>query len=122
MTGKVNRLAVEYANRFNVPVTGGSDAHILQEIGSVITGVRADSIGDFLDGIREGESIVIGSSSGIVSRGMTAGVIAYHYVPYSVTRPAYPHRAAYYPAQALDETVFPVDTKTGARLSRGKNG
>ncbi len=85
MTGRVNRLAAEYADRFDVPVTGGSDAHILQNIGSVITGVRADSVGDFLDGIREGRSIVIGSPSGIVSRGMTAGVIAYNYVPYSVT-------------------------------------
>jgi len=84
MTRKLNRMAVEYAYTHNVPVTGGSDAHILQEIGSVITGVRADSTGDFLDGIKNGESIVIGSSSGIASRFMTGGVIACHYVPYSV--------------------------------------
>jgi predicted metal-dependent phosphoesterase TrpH len=84
MTRNVNRMAVEYANAHHIPVTGGSDAHILQEIGSVITGVRADSVGDFLDGIKRGESIVVGSSSGIASRVMTGSVIAYHYVPYSV--------------------------------------
>lgn len=85
MTRGVNEMAAAYAARFNVPITGGSDAHILQNIGSVVTGVRADSVGDFLDGIRRGRSIVIGSPPGFVSRGVTAGVIAYHYVPYSVT-------------------------------------
>ena len=85
MTVRVNAMAAEYANRCNVPVTGGSDAHILQAVGSVVTGVRADSVDEFLDGIRKGESIVIGSPSGIVSRGMTAGVIAYNYLPYSAT-------------------------------------
>ncbi|MEN6517991.1 MAG: PHP-associated domain-containing protein [Methanospirillum sp.] len=85
MTGTVNGLAAEYANRFDLPVTGGSDAHILRNVGSVVTGVRAGSVGEFLDGIKQGKSIVVGSPSGIVSRGMTAGVIAYHYVPYSVT-------------------------------------
>jgi PHP-associated len=85
MSRRVNMMAVDYANQCNVPVTGGSDAHILPGIGSVVTGVRADTIEEFLRGILRNESIVIGSSSGIVSRGMTAGVIAYHYVPYSVT-------------------------------------
>jgi predicted metal-dependent phosphoesterase TrpH len=85
MSRKVNLLAVDYANRLNIPVTGGSDAHILPEIGSVVTGVRADTIEGFLEGILRSKSVVIGSPSGIVSRGMTAGVIACHYVPYSIT-------------------------------------
>lgn len=85
MTGTVNGLAAAYANRFDVPVTGGSDAHILRNIGSVVTGVRAGSVEEFLDGIKRGESIVVGSPSGIVSRGMTGGVIAYHYIPYAGT-------------------------------------
>jgi predicted metal-dependent phosphoesterase TrpH len=85
MSRRVNTLAADYANRCSLPVTGGSDAHILSDIGSVITGVRADTIEEFLQGILRKECIVTGSSSGIVSRGMTAGVIAYNYVPYSVT-------------------------------------
>jgi predicted metal-dependent phosphoesterase TrpH len=85
MSRRVNQLAADYANRCNLPVTGGSDAHILPGIGTVITGVQADTIEEFLCGILRNESIVIGGSSGIVSRGMTAGVIACHYVPYSIT-------------------------------------
>jgi len=85
MSRRVNQLAADYANRCNIPVTGGSDAHILSGIGTVITGVQADNIEGFLRGILKNESMVIGGSSGIVSRGMTAGVIACHYVPYSIT-------------------------------------
>ncbi|NLX49655.1 MAG: PHP domain-containing protein [Methanospirillum sp.] len=85
MTGAVNRRAAEYADAHTLPVTGGSDAHVLREVGRVVTAVGADSVGEFLDGIARGESIVAGSSSGILSRGMAAGVIGCNYVPYSVT-------------------------------------
>jgi predicted metal-dependent phosphoesterase TrpH len=85
MTRRVNRLAAAYAERCHVPVTGGSDAHILREVGRVVTGVRAGSVDEFLDGIREGRSVVVGSPSGVVSRGVTAGVIACNYLPYSAT-------------------------------------
>lgn len=85
MTRRVNALAVEYAETSGIPVTGGSDAHLLRQVGSVVTGVRADSVDGLLDGIRRGESIVVGSSSGAVSRVMTGGVIGYNYVPYAAT-------------------------------------
>lgn len=85
MTRAVNRRAAEYADAHDLPVTGGSDAHILREIGRVVTGVRADSVEEFLDGIRRSESTVVGSSSGVLSKGMAAGVIGCNYVPYSVT-------------------------------------
>ncbi len=85
MTNAVNSMAVDYAMATGIPVTGGSDAHILREIGRAVTGVKADSAEDFLDGIRKGMSVVVGSSSGIASRRMTAGVIGYHYFPYSAS-------------------------------------
>lgn len=85
MTRRVNGMAAEYAERFHTPVTGGSDGHILQEVGSVVTGVPADSVADLLDGIKQCRSIVVGSPSGIVSRGVTAGVIACNYVPFTAT-------------------------------------
>ena len=85
MTRTVNRRAAEYADAHDLPVTGGSDAHILREVGRVVTEVRADSVEEFLDGIRRGESIVVGSSSGALSKGMAAGVIGCNYVPYAVT-------------------------------------
>lgn len=84
MTRGVNRMAIEYADSRHVPITGGSDAHIQSEVGRVVTGVRAESVGDFLDGIRRCESVVTGSCSGIASRVATGSVIGYHYLPYSV--------------------------------------
>lgn len=85
MTRKVNRLAAAYADATGIPVTGGSDAHILREVGRAVTAVRAGSTEEFLDGIRRGESVVAGSSSGITSRGATAAIIGFHYIPYSAS-------------------------------------
>ena len=85
MSERVNRMAATYAETHEVPATGGSDAHVLRSIGSVVTGVRADSLEELLDGVRRGDGIVVGSSAGPLARGMAAGVIACHYVPYAAT-------------------------------------
>lgn len=61
----MNAAAVEYAERTGIPDTGGSDAHILREVDSVVTGVHARTVDKFLDGIRRGESIVVGLPSGL---------------------------------------------------------
>lgn len=85
MTSRVNAMAVSYAEARALPVTGGSDAHLLRAIGSVVTGVRAEAPGDFLDGIRKNQSIVVGTASGVVARVITGGVIGCNYVPYAAT-------------------------------------
>lgn len=85
MSRKLNQKAATYANQYHLPVTGGSDAHILSGIGSVVTGAKADSAEEFLGEIIRCRSIVTGLPGGIISRGLTAGVIGYHYLPYSVT-------------------------------------
>lgn len=84
MSRSVNALAAAYAEERGVPVTGGSDAHVLRAVGTAVTAVRADSVDGFLDGIRRGESVAAGASAGPVARTMTAGIIACNYVPYAV--------------------------------------
>lgn len=85
MSLALNMKAALYADEHTIPVTGGSDAHILPDIGSVVTAVQADTIDGFLDGVIRKQSRVYGSPAGIVSRGTTAGVIARSYIPYSCT-------------------------------------
>lgn len=85
MSLALNQRAARYADTHATPVTGGSDAHILTDIGNVVTAVRADTVEEFLHGILRNESRVIGTPSGFVSRGATAGVIACSYLPYSYT-------------------------------------
>lgn len=86
MIESLNKKAIDYARTHHIPYTGGSDAHITSDVGSVLTGVFADSPGEFLEGIRRRENIVIGKPSGIISKGATAGVIAWSCVPYTVSR------------------------------------
>ncbi|HVP93782.1 MAG TPA: PHP domain-containing protein [Methanoregulaceae archaeon] len=83
MSGNLNTMAARYAGSHDYPVTGGSDAHVLPAVGSVVTCVRAGSVEDFLNGILGKEGIVIGSSGGVLHKGMTGAVIAWKYLPYS---------------------------------------
>lgn len=83
MMKNLNQKAVHYSELHQVPFTGGSDAHILAEVGSVITGVRADSPEEFIKGILRRENIVIGSSGRYINKPATAGIIAWSFVPYT---------------------------------------
>jgi predicted metal-dependent phosphoesterase TrpH len=85
MSRELNEKATGYAVDHDVPITGGSDAHVLPSVGGVVTGVRADTVEAFLDGILARKSIVIGSTARPLHKGMTAGVIAWNYLPYTVS-------------------------------------
>jgi hypothetical protein len=85
MGRELNEKATAYAVDHDFPVTGGSDAHVLPSVGGVITGVKADTVGAFLDGILAKKSIVVGSTARPLHKGMTAGVIAWNYIPYTVS-------------------------------------
>ncbi len=85
MMQNLNQKAASYANQHSIPFTGGSDAHILSDVGSVITGVKADSVENFLKGIVRRENIVVGKPAGALAKGATAGVIAWSFVPYTAS-------------------------------------
>jgi predicted metal-dependent phosphoesterase TrpH len=85
MSRNINEKAARYAGEHDLPITGGSDAHVLPGVGGVVTCVKADTVGDFLDGILSRESIVIGSTAHPLHKGMAAGVIAWNYIPLAVS-------------------------------------
>jgi len=71
--GHANRLAAEFARRFNKPVVGGSDSHTLGGVARTWTEVRgAGSAEEFLAGIRGGHGIAAGESGSYVK--LTAAV------------------------------------------------
>ncbi len=51
----------------------------------MVTGVRAESVEGFLDGIISRESIVVGSTASPLHQGMAAGVIGWNYLPSAVS-------------------------------------
>ena len=81
----LNEKAARYAGEHHLPITGGSDAHVLPSVGGVVTGVRADTVKGFLDGILSRECIVIGSTANPLHKGISAGVIAWNYIPSTVS-------------------------------------
>ncbi|WP_370650812.1 PHP domain-containing protein, partial [Methanocalculus sp.] len=80
----LNEKAILYAEAHDIPYTGGSDAHILSDVGNVVSAVAGDTVEEFLDGIIRRENLVIGSSGGYMAKGATAGVIAWSFVPYTI--------------------------------------
>lgn len=58
-----NRLADDFARRFNKPVVGGSDSHTLGGVARTFTEVEgAMNAREFLAGMRRGNSVAIGES------------------------------------------------------------
>ena len=84
MMERLNRKATFYAQSHEIPYTGGSDAHILSDVGNMVTAVKADTVEEFLNGIARRENLVIGRPGGYVAKGATAGVIAWSFVPHSM--------------------------------------
>jgi predicted metal-dependent phosphoesterase TrpH len=61
-TGRSNRQAERFADRHDLPMTAGSDAHIAEMVGQAVTEVDAyhRSVEGILDGIVEGRTNVLG--------------------------------------------------------------
>jgi hypothetical protein len=58
-----NRLADDFARRFNKPVVGGSDSHTLAGVARTFTCVEgATNAREFLMGMRRGQSVAMGES------------------------------------------------------------
>ncbi len=58
-----NKLAMEFAARFDKPMIGGSDSHTLRCVGKTYTEVaEARSVSDFLAGMRRGQCVPHGES------------------------------------------------------------
>jgi predicted metal-dependent phosphoesterase TrpH len=75
MPGHSNRLAEEFARRFNKPVVGGSDSHTLAGLARTFTEVPgASNAREFLAGMRRGQSVAIGESGDYMK--LTSAVFA----------------------------------------------
>src|ERR1700749_2368309 len=75
MLKRSNRLADDFARRFNKPVVGGSDSHTLAGLARTFTEVEGvTNAREFLAGMRRGQSIAIGESGDYLK--LTSAVFA----------------------------------------------
>jgi predicted metal-dependent phosphoesterase TrpH len=69
---KRNLLALESAEAMHKPITGGSDAHALMEIGNILTYVKErDNLHKFLDNLRQNRGYVIGKENRMLQRAVS---------------------------------------------------
>jgi predicted metal-dependent phosphoesterase TrpH len=82
MTRSQNDRAVAFANEHGLAVTGGTDAHLLGEIGRVVTAARVDSVEEFLDAVRRGDALVWGQEKSMIGKTVQGAAVLPRYAPY----------------------------------------
>jgi hypothetical protein len=64
--------------------TGGTDGHLLYELGGVVTCAEADTVEEFLDAIRTKKTAVIGRERPLLEKAVMGTVVLPHHIPYTV--------------------------------------
>ena len=87
MGRKGNKAAAISADRFGLGYTGGTDGHMMKEVGKVVTCSRESDIDGFLDSIRKRTNFVIGLEKTVTQKigmGMTTMTRYLPHVPSSL--------------------------------------
>jgi len=82
MAHQENLRAVSLGSRLGLPVTGGSDGHLISDLGSAVTCTRSSDPVDFLDELRKRRAVVIGREKYLHSKIITAGAISARFLPW----------------------------------------
>jgi len=84
MSRSGNVRAVHLAEQYKIGITGGSDAHLLRDYGTVLTCTRADTVDEFLDSILKHQTTLIGKEKTLFGKGLTGTVMITRYLPYTL--------------------------------------
>ncbi|QYZ79766.1 hypothetical protein E2N92_10160 [Methanofollis formosanus] len=77
-----NEKAARLAEKEGIGVTGGTDGHLLSDLGTVVTCADAADVGSFLDAVARRETTVVGLEKNALEKcAMAAGVVP-QYLPY----------------------------------------
>jgi predicted metal-dependent phosphoesterase TrpH len=84
MTRQLNRKAAELARNADRGITGGTDGHLLADLGGVVTCSAGEDTESFLDAIVRRQNMVIGKEKGPVGKGVMGTVVATKYLKYLI--------------------------------------
>ncbi|MDD1677259.1 MAG: PHP domain-containing protein [Methanomicrobiales archaeon] len=79
-----NLKAGTIARSLGLGCTGGTDGHLLHELGGVVTCARADSVEEFLDAIVHRRTVVIGREKSLPQKALMGAAVLPHHLPYAV--------------------------------------
>lgn len=77
-----NMKAVRMAEMYHRGFTGGTDAHLLQDYGLVLTCAVAETVDEFLDAVIQHRNFVIGREKSFMGKGLMGALVAPRYIPY----------------------------------------
>ena len=83
MTREDNIEAVRSFRKHGLGITGGSDGHIAEDLGSVVTISKADGVESFLNSIVKRENAVRGSEKDFPRRALTGLTSFYNFMDYT---------------------------------------
>lgn len=85
LSQKQNMRAEMYAQQNHLPMTGGSDAHVLWEIGRAVTlGWENETPAEFLERVRHGKADICGVGRNPVQNILMGACMTPEYIPYIV--------------------------------------
>jgi len=79
-----NQKAAELATAHGLGRTGGTDGHLLHELGGVVTCAEADTAEEFLEAVRRRETVIIGHERPLVEKAVMGTAVLPHHLPYTV--------------------------------------
>lgn len=77
-----NIKAAEMAEKYHLGFTGGTDAHLLQDYGRVLTCTLSETVDEFLDAIIQHRNYVIGKEKSLAGKSLMGALVAPRYLPY----------------------------------------
>lgn len=83
MTAAGNIEAVRSFKKYGLGITGGSDGHIAEDLGSVVTISKADDTEGFLNNILKGENYVRGTEKDFPRRALTGLTSFYQFLDHA---------------------------------------
>ncbi|MDR1690842.1 MAG: hypothetical protein LBR42_03225 [Candidatus Methanoplasma sp.] len=83
MTREDNIEAIRSFKRYGVGITGGSDGHIAEDVGSVVTASKADDVESFLDNILKRDNYVRGLEKDFHRKALTGLASFYNFLDHA---------------------------------------
>jgi hypothetical protein len=80
-----NRKAAEMAKTRNLGRTGGTDGHLLRDLGGVVTCAEAGSVEEFLEAVVRRRTVVIGREKTLPGKILMGLAVLPHHIPYTVS-------------------------------------
>jgi predicted metal-dependent phosphoesterase TrpH len=83
MTREDNIEAIMSFKKYDLGITGGSDGHIAEDVGSVVTISKSDDVESFLNNVKKRENFVRGSEKDFQRRALTGLTSFYHFLDHA---------------------------------------